>query len=114
VRDPKERLRDVLEAIEYIERYASPGKEAFECNELIRNWIVRHLQILGEAARAMPQEIRQRAPTIPWSQMIGMRPILVHDYFRIDTVIVWDVVERDLPGLKQALRGLLNDLEARE
>jgi uncharacterized protein with HEPN domain len=98
VRDPKERLQDMLEAIEHIERYASRGKEAFERDELIQNWMMRHLQILGEAARAMPQEVRERTPHIPWSQMIGMRHILVHDYFRIDTVIVWDVVERDLPG----------------
>jgi uncharacterized protein with HEPN domain len=76
----------MLEAMENIERYASQGKETFEQDELIQNGIVRHLQIVGEAARAMPQEIRGRAPHIPWSQMIGMRHILVHDYFRIDTV----------------------------
>jgi uncharacterized protein with HEPN domain len=56
MRDPKESLRHMLEAIEHLERYASRDKEAFEQNELIQNWIVRHLQIIGEAARATPQK----------------------------------------------------------
>jgi uncharacterized protein with HEPN domain len=65
MRDPKERLRDMLEAIEHIDRYASRGKEAFERDELIQNWVVRHLQILGEAARATPQEVQEMAPNTP-------------------------------------------------
>ena len=111
MRDPRERLRDMLEAIEHIERYASRGRDAFERDELIQNWIVRHLQIIGEAARAMPQEVQERAANVPWSKIIGMRHILVHVYFRIDTEIVWDVVEQDLRGLRQSLRGLLDELE---
>jgi uncharacterized protein with HEPN domain len=112
MRDPRERLRDMLEAIENIERYATQGKEAFEKDELLQNWIVRHLQIIGEAARIMPQDLIDKTPHIPWSKMIGMRNILVHDYFRIDTEIVWQVVERDLPNLKRLLQALLEELEA--
>jgi uncharacterized protein with HEPN domain len=112
MRDPKERLRDMLEAIENIERYATQGKKAFERDELIQNWIVRHLQIICEAARVMPKNLMEKTPDIPWSKMIGMRNILVHDYFRIDTEIVWQVVERDLPDLKRLLQALLEELEA--
>ncbi len=112
MRDPRERLRDMVEAIEHIERYASQGRDTFERDELIQNWIVRHLQIIGEATRATPQEVRERATNVPWTKIIGMRHILVHDYFRIDTDIVWDVVENDLAGLKQALHELLDRLEA--
>jgi uncharacterized protein with HEPN domain len=71
---------------------------------------VRHLQIIGEAARALPEAIREQAPAVPWSRIIGMRHILVHDYFGIDTAIVWDVVERDLPGLRRQIEELLATL----
>jgi uncharacterized protein with HEPN domain len=70
----------------------------------VQSWIVRHLQIV---ARALPDSIRARAPEVPWAKIIGMRHVLVHDYFGIDTDIVWDVVERDLPGLKRQLADLL-------
>lgn len=111
MRDPRERMRDMLEAIENIERYTIKGKKNFESDELVQNWVVHHLQIICEAARGMPKDLTEKTPDIPWSKMIGMRNILVHDYFRIDTEIVWQVVERDLPDLKSLLQTLLEELE---
>ena len=111
MRDPRERLQDILEAIGHIDRYAARGREAFEADELIQSWFVRHLQIIGEAARALPEEIRAKMPDIPWSQVIGMRHILVHDYFGIDTEVVWDAVQRDLPSLKEKITSLLRQLD---
>jgi uncharacterized protein with HEPN domain len=55
----------ILDAIDNIERYAARGREAFERDELIQNWVVRHLQIIGEAARALPEELRNREPSVP-------------------------------------------------
>ena len=111
MRDPRERLRDILEAIGHIDRYAARGREAFEADELIQSWFVRHLQIIGEAARALPEEIRAKMPDIPWSKVIGMRHILVHDYFGIDTEVVWDAVQRDLPSLREKITSLLQHLD---
>jgi len=111
VRDPRERLRHILEAIAQIKRYASRGRQAFEGDELIQSWVVHRLQIIGEAARALPQAVRDRAPDIPWSEMVGMRHVLVHDYFGVDTEMVWGVVERGLPPLKQKIEALLAALE---
>lgn len=54
MRDPNERLRDILDAIANIERYAARGRQVFEADELIQNWFVRHLQIIGEAAYSLP------------------------------------------------------------
>jgi len=73
VRNPSERLRHILDAIGNIERYAARGREAFERDELIQNWVVRHLQIIGEAPRALPEELRNREPGVPWSKIVGMR-----------------------------------------
>ena len=111
MRDPRERLEDILEAIGHIDRYVARGREAFEADELIQSWFVRHLQIIGEAARALPEEIRAKMTDIPWSKVIGMRHILVHDYFGIDTEVVWDAVQRDLPSLREKITGLLQHLD---
>jgi len=110
VRDARERLQDILDAIDHIQRYAARGREAFEADELLQNWFVRHLQIIGEAARLLPEEIRATAPDTPWSEIIGMRHILVHNYFGIDTQVVWDAVERDLPSLKEKVTALRQKL----
>ncbi len=111
MRDPRERLQDILEAIDHIERYTARGREVFEQDELIQNWFIRHLQIIGEAARGLPQEMRDRTSQVPWSKIIGMRHILVHGYFEIDKDVVWSVVVSDLPHLKQGIERALNTLE---
>lgn len=109
MRDDRERLLDVQEAIERIERYAAQGREAFEQDELIQTWILHHLQILCEAARAISGDFKQQHPEISWPQIAGMRNILVHHYFGIDLAVVWAVVERDLSVLKQQVAALLGD-----
>jgi len=111
VRSPAERLRDILEAIERIERYTAQGRAAFDSDELIQSWVVRHLQIIGEAANALPEEVRVLDAAVPWRNMIGMRHILVHHYFVIDLDVTWDVVVEHLPGLKSAVVALLAQLE---
>jgi uncharacterized protein with HEPN domain len=111
LRDPAERLRDILEAITAIERYSNCEKRAFERDELLQTWFVRNLQIIGEAARTIPEEVRELAPAVPWPQIAGMRNILVHGYFEIDTDLVWDAVTRDVPSLKPAIEQLLASLD---
>lgn len=113
MRDAKECLRDILEAIANVERYAVRGRDVFEADELIQNWFLRQLQIIGEAGRAMPQDIMDLSPQIPWTKIIGMRNILVHGYFEVDTEVVWDAVKNDLPTLKFHIEDLLRKLEQR-
>ncbi len=107
MRDYSERLLDILEAIERIEKYAAQGRENFENNELVQTWIVHHLQIIGEAARALPESFIDQHPEVDWSEIIGMRNILVHNYFGVDVDVVWAVVERDLPDLKHKIQAIL-------
>jgi uncharacterized protein with HEPN domain len=111
VRDPNERLRDMLEAVTAIERHLDCDKAEFEQDELRQTWFLRHLQIIGEAARALPAEVRALATAIPWSKIIGMRNVLVHGYFDIDTDIVWQAVTIDVPALKPAILSLLTHIE---
>jgi len=107
VREKRERLRDILEAIERTEKYTARGKAAFEEDELVQVWTLHHLQVIGEAARTLEPELRENLPDVPWADIIGMRNVLVHHYFEIDTEIVWTVVERDLPTLKTQIQRLL-------
>lgn len=111
MRDPKERVLDISDAIAAIERHSGRGREDFERDELLQVWFLRHLQIIGEAARHLPKDVQALAPEIPWSQIIGMRNILVHGYFDIDTDIVWEAVTQDVPSIKPAVERLLVTLE---
>lgn len=100
MRSDNERLLDIQEAIKNIRKYAKLGKDEFKKNELIQSWIVRHLQIIGEASSRLSENFRNNHTEIPWSKIIGMRNILVHDYFGIDKAIVWAAVENELPALR--------------
>ncbi len=111
MRDDRERLRHILEAIERIEKYAVSGIEVFQGDELIQNWMVRHIQIIGEAARALSQEFRDDRSEIPWPDIIAMRHVLVHEYFGIDLDIVWRVVSTELPEFKRQIEAILRQLE---
>jgi uncharacterized protein with HEPN domain len=83
VRDSRARLMDMLEAIELIERYAAKGRRAFEDDELIQTWFVHHLQIIGEAAARLGHDFHDAHPDMPWAEIVAMRNILVHDYYRV-------------------------------
>jgi uncharacterized protein with HEPN domain len=111
VRDPRERLRDILEAIAAIERYAARGPEAFRRDELVQVWILHHLLIIGEAAARLGRDFHDRHREVPWARIVAMRNILVHQYFGVDLDAVWSTVEGDLPAFKQAVERLLRTLE---
>ena len=69
--------------------------------------VIRGLEVIGEAAKNIPNEIRRKTVTIPWRRMAGMRDKLIHDYFGVDLEIVWAVVKEELPPLQAQLQALL-------
>jgi len=109
MREINERLRDIHEAIVRIEKYTQRGRTLFDQDELVQTWVIHHLEIIGEAARALPQDYRRTHPEVPWGQISGMRNILIHMYFGIDQDVVWAVVERDLPQLKSSIKAMLSE-----
>jgi len=72
--------------------------------------MVNHITIIGEACRALSDDFQARHANVPWADIIGMRNILVHHYFGIDTEAVWSVVEKDIPELKSNIEIILRGL----
>ena len=107
MRDDREKIKDILDAISQIEKYAVKGRNAFEHDELIRIWMIYHLEIIGEAVRSVSDCFKKANPQIPWKLISGMRNILVHEYFSIDYDEVWATIEKDIPGLKHQLDDIL-------
>lgn len=106
-RDPDLLVEDMLSAIGKIERYTSAmEQEMFRQDEKTVDAVVRNLEILGEAARQMPEDFASRHPEVPWRQIAGLRNRIVHDYFGLDLEMIWQVVRHDLPALRQRLEGL--------
>ena len=83
--------------------------EAFSGNEEKTLAVVRALEIIGEAARQIPEQLRQRYPAVPWSETIGMRNKVIHGYFGVDLRVVWDTVLEDLPALRESVVRMLKD-----
>ncbi len=111
MRDVSERLRDIQEAIAHITKYTDLGRQSFDHDELVQTWVVHHLEIIGEAARSIPQEFKNNHPGIPWRQISRMRNVLIHIYFGIDQDVIWEIVEHDLPVLKVSIDAILSEQE---
>ena len=88
-RDPKVYLDDILEAITQIESYVEGMDfESFSKDRKTIDAVIRNLEIIGEAARALPDDIKRKTSGIEWHKMIGLRNILIHEYFGVNTAIV--------------------------
>ena len=72
--------------------------------------MVRSLEVIGEAARSIPDELRARAPSVPWTYMAGTRNKLIHEYFGIDLDIIWQTIEEDLRPLEVVIQSIVDDL----
>jgi uncharacterized protein with HEPN domain len=107
VRDDTGRLRDILEAIHRIDRHVQKGRHEFDEDELIQVWIVHHLQIIGEAARGLSSDFRSTHPEVPWTDVVAMRNLLVHEYFGVDLQEVWETTVNDLPRLREFVEKML-------
>ena len=75
------------------------------------NAVIRSMEVMGEAARKIPVEVREKYPEIPWKRMAGMRDKLIHEYSGVDLEIVWNVVKTELPPIKPLFQQILYDME---
>ena len=104
-RDHRQQLDDIVDAIMTIREYvAGMDYDEFAADRKTRDAVIRNLEVIGEAARALPDEIKQRSQHIEWRKIIALRNLLIHEYFGVSVEIVWDVVENKLDGLEAACR----------
>ena len=111
-RDYRDYLEDILTSInESAEFIGDMNFEMFSSDRKTINAVVRSLEVLGEAAKRIPEDLRAQAPSVPWKYMAGMRDKLIHEYFGVDLRVVWAVVKDELPPLRSEIEKLMTSLE---
>lgn len=107
MRDYKLYLDDISEAIKRIERYTKGYTfERLKKDNLVVDGVVRNLEIIGEAAKNIPDDIKNKYADIEWKKISGLRDILAHEYFGIDLTILWDIIKNKLPELKERISNI--------
>jgi|SRR5437016_9387305 len=107
-RDYKVFLEDMRDAIAKVHKYTSGlGFKEFANDEKTVDAVVRNLEVIGEAAKSVPEGVRHGETQIDWRRIAALRNILIHQYFAIDVEIVWDIVQNKLPELDKQVRKML-------
>jgi len=112
MRSDADRVGDILEAITRIKERSAANLDAFLADEMLQVWVIHHLQLIGEASRGLSEPLTRRYPEAPWSELIALRNILVHEYFGLNMEQVWTMVVEDLPVLENHIRRIQADIAA--
>ena len=110
-RDYRLYLEDILRAAQSIEEYLL-GVHSFDnfCADKMRvDAVLRNLEIVGEASKRVPSEIKEKYPAVEWRKIAGLRDIVAHEYFGVDLEIVWDVVQNRFPSLRALISQILEE-----
>ena len=110
-RDIKLYVKDILDAILAIEKFVEGMDfEEFREDDKTSSAVIRKFEIIGEAAKHIPEDVRQKYPDIPWKEMAGFRDKLIHFYFGIKYELVWNTIKMELPELKTKIKNVLTEL----
>jgi uncharacterized protein with HEPN domain len=104
-------LGEILDAIDLLRTYTeSLGFDEFAENIEKQDAVIRRLEIIGEAVKGIPEHVRANHPAVPWRDIAGARDVLIHEYFRVDLEMAWDMVRKDLPLLESEVRRIRQEL----
>ena len=110
-RIPRIFLDDILLAMAKIDDYTATLSEAeFKQKDIVIDAVLRNLEVIGEAARNIPENLRQQYPHIPWSRIVGLRNVVIHAYFNVDIDIIWQIIQVNLPAVKEDIMKMRDDL----
>ena len=108
----KVRLFHIIDAINEIEIYTeNVSLDDFVKNSMMFNATLRQLEIIGEASNRLSEQLLQNNTDIPWARIIGLRNLVVHEYFGIDDITIWNVIKINLPNLKEKISRIVSELE---
>ena len=110
-RSPRHYVEDMQAAVEKTERYVEGLDLAeFQASDMAIDAVIRNIEVIGEAARQLPDDVRARYDEVPWSRIIGLRNIVAHGYFGVDVENIWKVVKDNLPELKPSVGKMLAEM----
>ncbi len=111
MKDYKPYLLHILDEANYIVKHSSIiDYESFVNNETFRRSFIRSIEIIGEAVKKLPENIKDTYSSIPWKKIAGMRDILIHEYFGVNYKLVWDVAKNKIPELKSEIEKIIMEL----
>jgi len=104
-------LDHIQERIQRIEACAREGHKAFEVSHVLQDAVIRNVEGIGEAVKQLSPVLLERYPDVVWRRVAGFRDVLIHNYMGVDLDEVWNVIEKDLPRLKQTIEAMREDME---
>ena len=108
----KIRLQHILDAIDEIHKYIiSADLSEFLENSMMRFACIKQMEIIGEASNHLSAELKSKFSDIEWGQIVGMRNVFTHEYFGIDSSLVWEIIKIDIPELKEKIQPILKSIQ---
>ncbi|MFH1853661.1 MAG: DUF86 domain-containing protein [Candidatus Neomarinimicrobiota bacterium] len=109
------RLRHILDAIEYIELFLKDvGFAQIEADKMLQSACLHQLQVIGESANHFSEDFFKKHQSVEWGEIVGLRNLLIHEYFGVDIKLVWQVLQTDIPRLKSKILDILKEIPVQD